>query len=654
MGGTTPAARYDVLDTAPEPQFDDIAALAAQLCDVPTALVSLLDTDRQWFKARVGFGSSETDLNRSVCRHVVETASTLVIPDLTLDSRTSDNPLVTDAPHIRFYAGAPLITRHGVVGALCVIDTKPRPGGLAPEQQDSLERLARQVVALLEMRLDAINLQDAMDARDTLQEAQQLSERRWRDLYRNMDQGFIYARAIRDEDGQIRDWRYEEVNDAWGRVTGISPEQARGRTIRELIPGIEEEWVMELAGIVERREPVHFTRRVGALDRWYDGTAQWVGGDDFTVLFQEATTRIEDMRRRDALLELGDVLRDHRDLPEMIARASKIIGEAVGASRVSFGEMSHSRERVRVAAGWALPGMPPIEGDYRFDDYGEVRELLTEGQVLAVEDCLADPRTAAQAAAWEQLDARAIVNVPVRERGRTSAVLIAHKRLPHAWNADELAFLRNAADRLENANARRREEEQQDVVNGEIAHRLKNSLAMVQAIASQTLRAQTSREALDGFTHRLQALGTAHDALTAGRWRTAVLGDMVTGVLDAIGVRERCVISGPPVELGARAALSGSLLFHELTTNALKYGSLSVDGGAVTIAWRVEGDGDACELVVDWTEEGGPAASPPTRKGFGSRLIRLGLVGTGGSDIRYEPVGFQASFRAPLAQVEAA
>ncbi|MEG8052686.1 PAS domain S-box protein [Sphingomonas aerolata] len=118
----------------------------------------------------------------------------------------------------------------------------------------------------------------------------EVSERRWRDLYRQMDTGFIYARVIRDAKGQIIDWRYEEVNDAWGKLVGIGPDDARGRTIRELILGIEDEWVLELAQVVETHERYRFTRQVGVLARWYDGTAQWVGDDDFTVIFHEVTT----------------------------------------------------------------------------------------------------------------------------------------------------------------------------------------------------------------------------------------------------------------------------------------------------------------------------------------------------------------------------
>ena len=103
-------AAFGILDTPPERGFDDIVHLARQLCAAPVALISLLDRDRQWFKARAGFPPCETDLDRSVCKFVLAETGVLQIPDLTLDPRTLGNPLVTGEPHLRFYAGAPLVT----------------------------------------------------------------------------------------------------------------------------------------------------------------------------------------------------------------------------------------------------------------------------------------------------------------------------------------------------------------------------------------------------------------------------------------------------------------------------------------------------------------------------------------------------------------
>jgi len=146
-------ADYMVLDTPPEPNFDDIVQIAAQLCNTPISLVSLVETDRQWFKARVGLEAQQTPIDQSVCKLGLGKADMLVIPDLSADARTAGNTLVSEDPHIRFYAGAPLIAPHGeVIGMLCVIDHQPRPEGLSPDQQAVLVTLARQVIAQLELR----------------------------------------------------------------------------------------------------------------------------------------------------------------------------------------------------------------------------------------------------------------------------------------------------------------------------------------------------------------------------------------------------------------------------------------------------------------------------------------------------------------------
>ncbi len=140
-----------MLDTAPEPALDAIVALAARICDAPIALISLVDDQRQWFKSRIGFGPQETPRDVSFCGHAILQPGLFVVPDATRDERFAHNPLVVEAPHIRSYAGAPLITPDGdAIGTLCVMDTKPHE--LAPDQRDTLQMLSVQVMAQLELR----------------------------------------------------------------------------------------------------------------------------------------------------------------------------------------------------------------------------------------------------------------------------------------------------------------------------------------------------------------------------------------------------------------------------------------------------------------------------------------------------------------------
>lgn len=140
-----------VLDTEAEPQLDNLTQLAADLLGLPIALVSLVDADRQWFKSRVGLGATQTPREHAFCAHAIHGTDVFVVNDATEDPRFADNPLVTGDPNIRFYAGAPLVTREGhALGTLCVIGDAPRD--CSGKEARILEALARQVMTLLEYR----------------------------------------------------------------------------------------------------------------------------------------------------------------------------------------------------------------------------------------------------------------------------------------------------------------------------------------------------------------------------------------------------------------------------------------------------------------------------------------------------------------------
>lgn len=155
---------YEILDTAAEADFDDLVEVASAVFDVPIAVITLVDVERQWFKAKVGLDATETPRDHAFCAHAILRDETLVVPDATDDPRFSDNPLVTADPSIRFYAGAPLLTDDGHgLGTLCVIDSKPRvETPLDPKQVRILEALSRQAVRLLEMRKANVHLADAL------------------------------------------------------------------------------------------------------------------------------------------------------------------------------------------------------------------------------------------------------------------------------------------------------------------------------------------------------------------------------------------------------------------------------------------------------------------------------------------------------------
>ncbi|KAA3506236.1 PAS domain S-box protein [Agrobacterium vitis] len=196
--------------------------------------------------------------------------------------------------------------------------------------------------------------------------------------------------------------------------------------------------------------------------------------------------------------------------------------------------------------------------------------------------------------------------------------------------------------------ARKEAERAQHLLIGELNHRVKNVLATVAAIARQTFAgAQDIDIARTAFDARLQSLARAHDLLTRGSWKAASLRTAVSEALSPYPP-EQFNISGPDVEVSPKAVVGLALILHELATNAAKYGALGVSSGKVTLSWDVSPSN--AQLDLSWQESGGPQVTPPTRRGFGSRLIEAlssGQLG-GKVDLSYDVYGVRCMINAPL------
>lgn len=473
-----------LLDSEPEEGFDDIVQLASHVCDAPIALVSLVESKRQWFKAKVGLDVCETPIEQSVCAHGLGSSNLLIIPDLTLDPRTASNTLVTQAPFLRFYAGAPLVLASGkIIGMLCVIDTSPRPDGLSDQQQSSLTALARQVIKLLEARELTATLKGEFS-------------RGVEELSRGAESASIELAASRLNATSIR------LATEAGHVGTFDCDIASNQTV--VSPEFCRVFGLPVA-------PVYHASEIEAL-----------------------------------------VVDDDKMIPSS----------------------GHSRPNGSANGSVEYRIVRPSDGQLRW---------IT-------------------------------------------------RRAEYIYSGDQpVRFVGIVQDSTA-----------QHLLNGEIAHRLKNTLTLVQAIASSSLRGAVDKEAVKRFTGRLAALAVGHDLLTRPSLTESTLPAIIAAVFERLGETERLHIQGPPIVVGPQSATTISMVFHELATNALKHGCLSVDDGRVEVSWSV----DANLVSLDWVETCGPEVAEPSSRGFGSRLIARGLVGWGGVTTQFPASGFTAHMSA--------
>ena len=221
--------RYAILDSSPETCFDELARMAAMVCQAPSALIGLVTGNRQWLKAQWGLSLVELPRTEAICSHTILGEDLLVVPDLGEDVRFADHPLVVAGPRFRFYAGVPVLTASGeALGTLAVMDIRPRE--LEPAQTEALRILGRQVLAQLELRRQLREQQQLASEVQRGLEALQRSDAELRRLAlvaSRTSQGVAMAGA----DGLVQ-W----VNDGFTRLTGFTAAEARGRRLTDLLP----------------------------------------------------------------------------------------------------------------------------------------------------------------------------------------------------------------------------------------------------------------------------------------------------------------------------------------------------------------------------------------------------------------------------------
>jgi PAS domain S-box-containing protein len=287
------------------------------------------------------------------------------------------------------------------------------------------------------------------------------SERYWRGLFEQLEEGFILGTILRDEQGHARDWRYEQVNRAWTRQFGIASEQAIGRTARELFPVLEDQWVEDFTRVVDTGQSFSYVRQFEHDGRWYEGHAHKAGPESFLMLFLEVTERelaaqikrSEELYRL-ALLELGERFSHLNDIEAVIDIACATLGTTLDAHLVGYGLVDPEAEIISVERDWTATGARSLTGTLNFRDYGSYVEDFKRGETVVIADVREDPRTRNHLPALETLKARAFVNTPLFEHGRFVALLYVSSRTPRLWTSPEVQFIREVANRTRSATAR--------------------------------------------------------------------------------------------------------------------------------------------------------------------------------------------------------
>ncbi|WP_315760808.1 PAS domain S-box protein [Sphingomonas sp. Y38-1Y] len=596
---------YAVLDTHEEAAFDDVALLASQICETPIALISFVDADRQWFKARLGIDAEQTPLCDSVCAHAIGEPELLVVPDLLADERTTGSALVTGDPNIRFYAGAVLRSPEGeALGTLCVIDHQPRPGGLGERQRTGLLALARQVMAQLELRRTAA-------AERSLRAETAVDRARYEAVFNS---AVDYAIVVMDPDGRITDW-----NEGATRILGWAPDEICGQDLSAFFTPED-----RAAGVPLREMDDALALGRGIDERWHlrrSGERFWANGEMMPLRDAESRAigfvKVLRDRTEARLIQEQLALKDERLQMALSASGSVGLWDWMVESDLLHGDDNFARlyglDVEHTAAGLT---MEEYQEHVVPEDIAPLRErirgVFERGEDFLVEYRLAIP---GQTLRWVECKGRMVADADGR---------------PHRFSG-------TAVD----VTARKTAEEQKHLLMQELSHRVKNTFAMVQAVVFQTMRG-ADPELMDKLQSRLAALSRAHEVLLQESWSATTITALLDRVLRREAEGDRVELDGPEFEVKPDAALSLSLLLHEMATNATKYGALSAEDGRVSVAWRLE---DGCFRLC-WDERGGPPAQPPTRKGFGSKLIAMGVCGARRVDLEYGVAGLSASFEA--------
>lgn len=588
------ALRYSgLLEHSGLEQFGHLTDQVRDILEVPVAIVSLVDEDRQVFAGHSGLPEpwaslGQTPMSHSFCQHVVDSKAPLIVSDANDDPLLRDNLAINDLGVVA-YLGVPIMLPGGeLAGALAAIDTSPRIW--TEVELRRLRSLARTVEKEIAIRL---------------------SEGHWRGLFDNMQEGFYVASALRDDAGALIDMLFQETNPAVGRITGIPASDFIGARLSVLMPDALPDLLAVYDRVLRTGQPELVETTHPTLGRSFDHRVRALDDRRIASVLMDVTERLQaEAALRISRAQLATVI-DAMPVGVLLAEAPS-------------GRVIMRNDRMTQILGQSPLGMGPGAGDAPFTAF----------------DANGDP--------FDPLHSPLARIIAGEVQSHSVDVQLRRPDGLRTWIEIAGEAIRGDDDRLiavcvvvSDIDERKKRDVEQRVLHSELAHRMKNSLAVVQSIVNQTLRqAPSIQEGRDAIVSRLAALSRAQDMLTQSHWDNSDIADVVDAATAPHRANaDRITMQGPKVSLSAQQAMALSLAIHELATNAVKYGALSNDAGRVAICWHWQGR----DFAFDWVESDGPPVAAPTRRGFGSRLIEQNVAayfdGTG--EIAYDPTGIR-------------
>lgn len=434
------------------------------------------------------------------------------------------------------------------------------------------------------------------------------------------------------------------ANDAFSKLTGYSRNEILGRNCRFLQgPRTDPDGVAKIRDAIERRVPIE----IELQNHKKDGEVFWNRVLVSPVFDESGALTYFFASQFDVTIERDHMVRLQRDRDALEAEVER-----------RSGEMTRSEDRLRFILKAGRMGIWTLDlADFRLvasaickENFGRrANDPFTYGDlVAAVHPGDQDRMKATVARSIQEHTDYDIEYRLVTPRGELRWVLIRGQTHYRA-DGTPLSMAGVSIDITD----RKQADDHRELLSAELNHRVKNSMATMQAIAHQTLRnaddLDQARETLDA---RLLSLSAAHDVLTRENWEGATLAEIADGALAPFrqSQAKRFAMGGPDVRLTPRKALALVLAFHELATNAVKYGALSNDEGRVILNWERVESAKGDRLWLRWEELGGPEVAPPTRRGFGSRMIEKALASEfgGSAEIDYRPRGVVFTIEADL------